>query len=199
SRPFRVSKRNWPALPRPKLQITLSRRIRRLTARQMHNADPVVADDSQSGSSRPVSLEAALDYEKRGFSVILLHGIVNGLCTCGKPGCSSPGKHPIGSWKRAQTARATAAELEAAFARYPDANVGIVTGALSGLIVIDLDGPAGENSCQRVMRGHDPPVGPKVRTGSGYHLYGRHPGKPLKNFVKNHPGLDGRADGGYVV
>jgi putative DNA primase/helicase len=149
--------------------------------------------------SRPLCLQAALDYERRGFSVILLHGIQGGLCTCGKPGCLSPGKHSIGKWKHAQERRATAAELQAAFASHPDANVGIVTGAISGLVVIDLDGQAGMASCERVMAGQEPPKLPTVRTGSGYHLYGRHPGTPLKNVVKNHPGLDGRADGGYVV
>ena len=40
---------------------------------------------------------------------------------------------------------------------------------------------------------------PTVRTGNGYHFYARHPGTKLKNFVKHHPGLDDRADGGYVV
>ena len=45
----------------------------------------------------------------------------------------------------------------------------------------------------------DPPLVPTVKTGNGHHLYGRHPGGTLKNFVKHHPGLDGRADGGYVV
>jgi hypothetical protein len=99
----------------------------------------------------------------------------------------------------AQTKRATPAELEAAFARYPDANVGIVTGSISGLLVVDLDGPAGVTSCAKIMRTQELPKVPTVKTGGGYHLYGRHPGTPLKNFVKSHPGLDGRADGGYVV
>src|SRR5437762_2216993 len=150
--------------------------------------------------SRPRCLEAALDYVRRGFSVILLHGIVEGRCTCGNANCGSPGKHPIGrSWKSAQTQRATAAEIEAAFARSPNANVGIVTGAISGLVVVDLDGLAGMVSCKKVIGIDEPPKGPTVRTGGGFHLYGRHPGTPLKNFVKNHPGLDGRADHGYVV
>src|SRR3984893_18440882 len=154
----------------------------------------------ESEIDRPHCLRAALDYEKRGFSVILLHGIVDGRCTCRDANCGSPGKHPIGrSWKGAQTKRATAAELEKAFSHYPYANVGIVTGAISGLVVIDLDGSEGMTSCTKVMAGQEPPKVPTVKTGGGCHLYGRHPGTPQKNFVKNHPGLDGRADGGYVV
>jgi hypothetical protein len=147
----------------------------------------------------PVCLKAALDYARRGFSVVLLHGVVDGHCTCRKQGCGSPGKHPIDSWMGAQTKRATPEQLEKAFSHHPHANVGIVTGAISGLLVVDLDGPAGMSSCMKVMAGKEPPQVPTVRTGGGYHLYGLHPGTPLKNFVKKHPGLDGRTDGGYVV
>jgi hypothetical protein len=160
-------------------------------------AELVGQRDSARGSPRCIN--AALDYQQRGFSVIPLHGIVDGRCTCGDPDCDRPGKHPIGRWKSAQTKRATEAELEAAFTRNPDANVGIITGTISGLVVVDLDGSEGMTSCAKVMAGQGRPKVPTVKTGGGYHLYGRHPGTPLKNFVKNHPGLDGRADGGYVV
>src|SRR5215211_4741362 len=41
-------------------------------------------------------------------SVIRLHGIVDGRCTCSRRGCKSPGKHPdVGpSWKRFRRERA---------------------------------------------------------------------------------------------
>ncbi|HEX6506800.1 MAG TPA: bifunctional DNA primase/polymerase, partial [Chloroflexota bacterium] len=113
---------------------------------------------NSTSSKRPGCLDAAIDYAKRGFSVILLHGITNGLCTCGKPGCPSPGKHPIGkSWKRAQTERATPEELEAEFVRHPDANIGIVTGLVSGLVVADLDGEPGMSSLMSLLVGQEPP------------------------------------------
>jgi hypothetical protein len=147
--------------------------------------------------TRPRCLDAALDYAKRGISVIPLHGIVDERCTCGKADCTKPGKHPIGSWKQAQSERASAEELAAAFSRQPNANIGIVTGAISNLVVIDIDGPDGFASISSIEG--EPPLVPTVKTGNGYHLYGRHPGGTLKNFVKSHPGLDGRADGGYVV
>jgi hypothetical protein len=165
----------------------------------MPSADAEMAHEGQAALDRKRCVAAALEYANRGFSVLPLHGIVDGSCTCGKPDCGSPGKHPIGSWKDAQTTRATPEQLEEAFSRYPHANIGIVTGAISGLVVVDIDGPAGMSSCKKVMAGEEPPQGPTVRTGGGHHLYGRHPGTPLKNFVKTHPGLDGRADGGYVV
>jgi len=41
-------------------------------------------------------------------SVIRLHGVVDGRCTCGRRGCRSPGKHPDAgpSWKRFKRERA---------------------------------------------------------------------------------------------
>jgi hypothetical protein len=74
---------------------------------------------------------------------------------------------------------------------WPDSNIGIITGAASGLVVVDID---------------DPDIAPtftdtvECRTGSGgRHLYYKHPGRPVKSSVKVAPGTDSRADGGYVV
>src|SRR5258706_13065350 len=144
SAPRPLLRRRSGGPPMIRIEITLHCRARTLDmGRQMPEANTDMADEAPRTSDRPRCLEAALDYEQRRFSVILLHGIKDGFCTCGKAGCDSPGKHPISSWMPAQTKRATPAELEAAFARYPDANVGIVTGSISGLLVVDLDGPAG--------------------------------------------------------
>jgi hypothetical protein len=71
-----------------------------------------------------------------------------------------------------------------------------VTGAISGIVVLDLDGEEGEASLNSL--GHLP-VTPKVRTGRGHHLYFKHPGTFVGNPVNTMPGLDVRGDGGYVV
>ena len=49
------------------------------------------------------------------------------------------GKRPLVRWTTYQGRRATAGEVEQWFRRWPDANVGIVTGAVSGLLVLDVD------------------------------------------------------------
>ena len=147
------------------------------------------------------ALDTAIDYARRGFSVIPLHGILpDGRCTCGKARCADAGKHPLGGkWKHLQTTPLTEVQIRDVFGKNPHANVGIVTGAVSGLIVIDMDGAEGPKSYAGLVPKEDRPLGPGVRTGNGGHLYFRHPGHGLKNFVKKHPGLDARADGGYVV
>ena len=74
--------------------------------------------------------------------------------------------------------------------------VGIVTGRLSGVLVLDVDGPEGEAELQR--RGH--PVTPMVRTArGGLHLYFKHPDHHVRTGIRVAPGLDVKASGGYVV
>lgn len=67
-------------------------------------------------------------WEKQGFSVIPLRR----------------DKKPLLVWQEFQTRLPSDGELEDWFLRrWPDANLGIVTGALSGLVVVDADGEAG--------------------------------------------------------
>src|SRR5215218_4626847 len=88
--------------------------------------------------------------------------------------------------------RATKEEL-AAWA-WP--GVGIVTGTVSGVLVLDVDGPEGEDELQKY--GH--PVTPMVRTASGgLHLYFKHPEQHVRTGIRVAPGLDVKASGGYVV
>jgi hypothetical protein len=88
------------------------------------------------------------------------------------------------------------------FRQRPDANVAIVTGAVSGLVVADLDlAKAPEVAREFAERcGGELPAAPTVRTGSGgLHLYFQHPGVPVRSRVGLFPGLDVRADGAFVV
>src|SRR5215213_2709251 len=74
--------------------------------------------------------------------------------------------------------------------------VGIVTGPVSGVLVLDVDGTEGEDELQKY--GH--PVTPMVRTASGgLHLYFKHPEQHVRTGIRVAPGLDVKATGGYVV
>ena len=74
--------------------------------------------------------------------------------------------------------------------------VGIVTGPLSSLLVLDADGPTGEEELKKY--GH--PVTPMVRTASGgLHLYFKHPDAEVRTRIRIAPGLDVKGVGGYVV
>lgn len=84
--------------------------------------------------------EVALTYLERGWSVIPLHEVVKGRCSCGRPNCPSPGKHVrLESWKVYQTRRASEEEIRAWWRKWPRSNIGIVMGRVSGIFSIDCD------------------------------------------------------------
>ena len=74
--------------------------------------------------------------------------------------------------------------------------VGLVTGPVSGVLVLDVDGLEGESELKKY--GH--PATPMARTPSGgMHLYFKHPEHHVRTRIKVAPGLDVKASGGYVV
>lgn len=83
--------------------------------------------------------------------------------------------------------------------RWPTANVGIATGANSGLLVVDIDGEEGELALAELVAAHGPlPLVPEVRTGRGRHLYFAFDER-VKNSAKRLAKIDTRSTGGYVV
>lgn len=153
------------------------------------------------------TLDDALCYALQGWSVIPCHTITDPLtvaCSCGKLGCTNPGKHPRISWTQYQGDRPTEKELSAWLRRWPDTNIGAVTGAVSGLVVLDVD-PAhgGDESLRDLIAAHgDLPDTVRDITGSGgQHYFWRHPGGKIQNEASYSlgQGLDIRGDGGFVV
>jgi hypothetical protein len=83
--------------------------------------------------------------------------------------------------------------------KYPDANIGIASGMVSRLAVVDIDvknGAKGRESIEKV-KGMTPTLMAKTPSG-GWHLYYLLE-KPLKSRNGLLPGVDLKADGGYVV
>jgi putative DNA primase/helicase len=82
-------------------------------------------------------------------------------------------------------------------------NLGVVTGAPSNQIVLDVD-PAtgGDETLRDLERAHGalPDTVIVLTGGGGRHVCFRHPGTPVPNSVGTlGPGLDVRGDGGFVV
>lgn len=106
------------------------------------------------------------------------------------------------SWAPLQEALPTEAHLRTWFGNPRGKGVAVVTGHLSGLVILDFDGAEGAALHARLGL----PV--HVRTGSGgIHTYFQHPGwrvstlnsKAKQELGARWPGLDIRADGGYAV
>lgn len=159
-------------------------------------------------ASPPNLLPAALAYINRfQWPVFPVHGIQDGQCTCGNGDCKRPGKHPIGKLAPQGLKDATRdPEIATAWWRMaPYANIGVPTGAVSGLVVLDVDtAKYGEDSLFDLTQRFGPlPFTVMALTGGGgMHYLFAHPGPPLKirNSVENlGPGLDVRGDGGYIV
>lgn len=119
--------------------------------------------------------EAALGYLELGYSVIPV----------GKD------KKPPIEWKMYQTERATAADIESWLTKYPDMCLGIVTGAISGLVAVDVENGGDDKKF--------PPTVKSKTGGGGWHLLYRHPGTPVANKTKFGHLTDLRGDGGYII
>lgn len=119
--------------------------------------------------------EAALKYIELGYSVIPV----------------DKEKVPLIKWKKYQEERATAEDIEAWLNEWPDMNIGIVTGAISGFVAVDVENGG-------TTAGFPPTVTSRTG-GGGWHLLYRHPGVPVENVVRMRELIDQRGDGGYIV
>jgi len=123
----------------------------------------------------------ALRMRSLGFSVIPL-----------KP----RSKIPLEGWKEFQTRLASEAEIKEWFRKEPRANIGLVTGQISGLVVLDLDGP--DALTFAASRSLTSPVTALSGSG-GKHLYYKWNEELRNSASKIADGVDIRGDGGFIV
>ncbi len=151
--------------------------------------------------SEPRNLKASRTYvEQLGWPVFPVHCGSGGRCSCGRSDCNSPGKHPI-TQAGFHDASKNLKEVEAWWKKDSWASVGIPTGEVSGLIVLDVDPRnGGQASLAKLVEEHgELPKTVTCRTGGGgVHYYFRHPGGHLPK-AKPWQGVDVQSDGGYVV
>jgi hypothetical protein len=141
--------------------------------------------------------QAAAVYAALGYPVVPMHTAhPGGGCSCPDPGCAEAGKHPrLRGWQRlAAVDPATVGEW---WRRWPDANLGLVTGRRFD--VLDLDSEQGvEALCAALSIDPAEHSGPVARTGGGgWHLLYAPTG--LGNRVGLLPGVDWRGRGGLIV
>ncbi len=116
----------------------------------------------------------ALAYLQNGFSVF-----------------PTKGKQPLVAWEKYQYEKPTEKQVIDWWDKWPDADIAAVTGAISGIIVVDIDG------------GEVPQLPPTTvsQTSLGHYQYlFKHPGFPVRNSAKLvGSNIDIRGDGGFVV
>jgi hypothetical protein len=156
----------------------------------------------------------AIAFAGAGWHVFPLHTIRRDgdtlVCSCYQgPECARPGKHPQ-TEHGLKEATTDPAQIKEWWAKSPNANIGLRTGEVSRLLVIDIDGPEGEESFKRLegAYGPFPPTFEVCTGGGGRHLYfDLPPGAPRfrkQEGVKTcdgtkYPHVDIRAEGSYVV
>ena len=138
-----------------------------------------------------VKLKHALEYLERGWSVIPI-----------KP----QGKRPAIKWLEYQNRLPTEDEVTNWWTQWEDYDIALVTGEISGVVVVDCDNDNAYNASQEANM--KTPI--KVKTKRGIHLYFEHP----KDGIRRGPragvnsrgsdwpminGLDFRGDGSYAL
>lgn len=156
-----------------------------------------------NNSTKNTVLLQAQELIEKGYSVILMHSVYNGNCTCGHVNCSSPGKHSIGGWKEFQERRKTLNEISQDFQKHPYANIGIVTGKISGIFILDIDGHDGENFLKELeaINGLLPKTVEVITGSGGRHIYFKYPKHTdIRNSASTiGKNLDIRGNGGMIV
>lgn len=106
-------------------------------------------------------------------------------------------KKPLIEWKEFQSRLPTDEEIIRWWTKTPDANIGVVTGKISGVVVIDLDSKDAVDEFSKFL----PPASNAVRslTPRGVHHWFIWPGFEVENRTGLLPGCDLRGDGGFVV
>lgn len=141
----------------------------------MQNIDEII---SQPQYQNYPLYKAAIAYIEHGFSIIPVN--IN--------------KQPIIPYKKFYENRATKEEVESWFERYENLQIGVLTGAISGITVVDIDIRNGGSNKQYIDI-----ITPTVQTGGGgWHYYYKYE-KGIGSKPNAFPGIDIKSDKGFVM
>jgi len=125
------------------------------------------------------NLKEALKYLEKGYYVIPVR---------------RENKKPYIEWKQYQQESPMKDEVEDWWTKWPEANIGVITGKATNLVVIDVDDENG----RRTMDTLAPGLKPHTISPHGLHFWFKyHEG--MVNRAKIIPGIDVRTDGGYII
>jgi hypothetical protein len=166
----------------------------------MHSGDP----GAEGGAEPPPAQRhngASQSYDKPWVAFVTLRDAALHYAAADLPvlPLAPRSKRPLlrGGFQSATTDTAT---LRFWWRKTPDANIGLVTGERSGLFALDIDGVTGENSLATLKQTFGPLPRTLINlTGRGRQFLFAMPRRDLRCRVGVLPGLDVRAEGGYVT
>ena len=146
--------------------------------------NPMEMSGATPGQERSMSpLEAALKYNELGWVTIPIH---------------KETKKPLIKWKRYQTEHPQIKTLKKWFTMWPDANIALVCGRISGIFALDFDSP---EAVEFYENAYDPDLQQTIcqRTGRGLHALYRLGDKdvPLIRGVANK--IDLKGEKSYIL
>jgi len=128
----------------------------------------------------PNTLEAALQLQQRGMSIIPV----------------GRNKKPMIKWEKYQSKHAPESDIRYWYKKWPHANIGIITGKISRISVLDADNQDAFNLIDNFLP--ESFTTPTAKTPKGKHIYFSYSNK-INTTAGLSNGLDIRNDGGYVV
>lgn len=148
-------------------------------------------------------LEAALAYARTGWAVLPLHSVSHGQCSCRKPDCATPGKHPR-TQKGVKDATSDPEKIRQWWTKSPEANIGLATGSRSKRVVLDVDikkGKRGDQSLETLVKEHGflPRTLTNRTPSGGWHFIFRLPSGSMGTPINVRTGLDILGEGRYIV
>lgn len=151
-------------------------------------------------------LQQALKYAELGIAIFPLHSNKNGICSCGNIECKSPAKHPRTA-NGVKDASKDVNQIKKWWSMFPNANIGVATGGVSGIVVLDIDnddvkGVYGSDTLRdwEEEQGDLPDTWRSLTGGGGVHyIFKMSDSDNIKNRAGVLPGIDVRGNGGYIV
>ena len=129
--------------------------------------------------------EYALAYAKLGWSIFPI---------------KTKEKKPKIKWEKYQREKATEEQIKNWWKKWPDANIGIVAGAISGIIVIDIDSMQGREAYINQFGELHGTISQRTGKPEALQLIFKHPkDQDYSNRARMLPDVDVRGDGGYIV
>ena len=129
--------------------------------------------------------EYALAYAKLGWSIFPI---------------KTKEKKPKIKWEKYQREKATEEQIKNWWKKWPDANIGIVTGAISGIIAIDIDSMQGREAYINQFGELHGTISQRTGKPEALQLIFKHPkDQDYSNRARMLPDVDVRGDGGYIV
>lgn len=145
-------------------------------------------DTKKAGcQGKNANLDRALAYRRMGLAVIPMRE-------------KGQEKKPYVRWGEYQKKLPTEQEIRDWWSKWPDANIGIVTGSISRLFVLDVDSQEAHDFA--IEKGlPDTWTARSGREDGGWHYYFRHPGGKVSNraVLGGIPGLEVKGDGGIIT